>query len=86
MDPADFGPLWALFIGTLIFAWAVASITVLVVRKRRGTAAPMIGAPWGSPPALPPAGWYPDPSGGQAQRYWDGHQWGAASPPPWREI
>ena len=22
-----------------------------------------------------PAGWYPDPSGANSQRYWDGHQW-----------
>jgi TM2 domain-containing membrane protein YozV len=23
----------------------------------------------------PGAGWYPDPSGGPAQKYWDGRQW-----------
>lgn len=23
----------------------------------------------------PPPGWYPDPSGGSGQRYWDGQQW-----------
>ena len=30
-----------------------------------------------APTALPPAGWYPDPAGGQpgAQRYWDGQAW-----------
>ena len=28
-----------------------------------------------SPPPLPAAGWYPDPAGGNAQRYWDGRQW-----------
>jgi hypothetical protein len=26
----------------------------------------------------PAPGWYPDPSGGPAQRYWDGQQWQAA--------
>ena len=26
--------------------------------------------------ALPPPGWYPDPSGARAWRYWDGTQWG----------
>jgi Protein of unknown function (DUF2510) len=26
---------------------------------------------------MPPAGWYPDPSGSQTQRYWDGHAWTA---------
>lgn len=30
----------------------------------------------GPPPALlPPAGWYPDPSGRHEQRYWDGKGW-----------
>lgn len=33
-------------------------------------------------PALPPAGWYPDPEGGDAQRYWDGGQWAAAGAMP----
>jgi hypothetical protein len=29
-----------------------------------------------SPPAMgPPAGWYPDPTGQQPQRYWDGSTW-----------
>ncbi|MGH9277895.1 MAG: DUF2510 domain-containing protein, partial [Acidimicrobiales bacterium] len=23
----------------------------------------------------PAAGWYPDPSGGSGQRYWDGTRW-----------
>lgn len=27
---------------------------------------------------LPPAGWYPDPDGGAAPRWWDGRQWSAA--------
>lgn len=27
------------------------------------------------PPALPPAGWYPDPLGRKASRYWDGQAW-----------
>jgi hypothetical protein len=75
MDPADFGPIWALFIGGLIFAWAVASITVLVVRKRKASGVPTVGGPWVSSPPLPPAGWYPDHSSGHAQRYWDGRQW-----------
>ena len=30
-----------------------------------------------SAPALPPAGWYPDPSGVHNQRYWDGARWTA---------
>jgi hypothetical protein len=29
---------------------------------------------------LPPAGWYPDPDGDSAQRYWDGERWGPQAP------
>lgn len=28
-----------------------------------------------SPPPRPPAGWYPDPSGGPGQKYWTGEAW-----------
>jgi Protein of unknown function (DUF2510) len=28
-------------------------------------------------PAVPPAGWYPDPGGVYSQRYWDGQRWTA---------
>ncbi len=30
----------------------------------------------------PAAGWYPDPSGGPGQMYWDGQQWRADTPAP----
>jgi Protein of unknown function (DUF2510) len=33
-------------------------------------------------PVGTPPGWYPDPSGAQAQRYWDGRQWTASVQPP----
>lgn len=29
----------------------------------------------------PPAGWYPDPSGGPGQRYFDGREWTIVAPP-----
>jgi hypothetical protein len=29
----------------------------------------------------PAPGWYPDPTGGPGQRYWDGAQWQAPPPP-----
>jgi hypothetical protein len=35
-----------------------------------------------SSPALPPAGWYPDPHGAGDQRYWDGAQWTAHTAAP----
>ncbi len=28
-----------------------------------------------TPPSLPPRGWYPDPAGSAAWRWWDGHAW-----------
>jgi amino acid transporter len=31
---------------------------------------------------LPPAGWYPNPTGQPGQMYWDGQQWQATLPPP----
>ncbi|MDT5168679.1 MAG: hypothetical protein QOD02_2006 [Mycobacterium sp.] len=30
----------------------------------------------------PGAGWYPDPSGGPAPKYWDGRQWHESPPAP----
>lgn len=35
----------------------------------------------GSIPAGPPPGWYPDPNGFQAPRWWDGAQWGPQTRP-----
>jgi hypothetical protein len=35
-----------------------------------------------TPPTLPPPGWYPEPSGAQVQRFWDGRQWTASMQPP----
>jgi Protein of unknown function (DUF2510) len=43
-------------------------------KRQRGDPAP-------DEPTLPPPGWYPDPSGGQSQRYWDGRQWTASMQP-----
>ncbi len=31
--------------------------------------------------SVPQPGWYPDPSGGDGQRWWDGEQWGVNRPP-----
>ncbi|MCV7017635.1 DUF2510 domain-containing protein [Mycolicibacterium aichiense] len=32
------------------------------------------------PTAAAAAGWYPDPAGGNGQRYWDGSTWGPVAP------
>jgi hypothetical protein len=34
------------------------------------------------PAPAPHPGWYPDPSGGSGQQYFDGQQWTAYAPPP----
>jgi hypothetical protein len=34
------------------------------------------------PAPAPQPGWYPDPSGGPGQRYFDGQQWTIIAPPP----
>ncbi len=39
-----------------------------------GVAEP-VPATQSSPSSLPPAGWYPDPSGAGGHRYWDGRSW-----------
>ena len=33
-----------------------------------------------TPPPPPTPGWFPDPSGGPGQRYWDGTSWGPPAP------
>jgi hypothetical protein len=38
--------------------------------------------PMSYPAPAPQPGWYPDPTGGPGQRYFDGHQWTIAAPPP----
>ena len=39
-------------------------------------AAAFAPAPTSAPTSvLPPAGWYPDPAGSPARRYWDGQSW-----------
>jgi hypothetical protein len=40
-------------------------------------------------PRQPPPGWYPDPGGQRALRWWDGTQWGPHTQPmpgPWQET
>lgn len=30
---------------------------------------------WGTPPVVPPAGWYSNPDGSPGHRWWDGSKW-----------
>lgn len=79
--------LWVI---TLVVGWLVlwpmallSSLLYLVVVRRRiptVAAAPQIYSAVPSPPppppsSLPPAGWYPDPSGRPGERWWDGRGW-----------
>jgi Protein of unknown function (DUF2510)/Type II CAAX prenyl endopeptidase Rce1-like len=70
--------------------WIAAPITWLVERSNRQGAMAGSGPLWipasasgmtqtasgpPAPPAAPPPGWHPDPSGANQWRWWDGHQW-----------
>jgi hypothetical protein len=51
-------------------------VVPLVVAGPGTAAAPVALAPVaGDEPGLPPAGWYPDPAGAAAWRWWDGRSW-----------
>lgn len=81
--------LWVatLVIGWVVLwplALAVALLHLLVVRRRLPAAgappiAPQVQVAPPPPPlppsSLPPAGWYPDPSGFSKERWWDGRGW-----------
>jgi hypothetical protein len=56
------------------------SLAVLLDRRLRDALGRAIAAQYGGmAAALNPAGWYPDPSGSSAWRWWDGQQWGPLS-------
>ncbi len=60
--------------GLVLIAGAVAGIVGLV---RVQTPRAQVQA---ATTGVAPAGWYPDPSGGVGQRYWDGIAWGQSHP------
>jgi uncharacterized protein DUF2510 len=53
---------------------ADAGLTLLMQRRQPGPAA--AESVQQQPRSFPPAGWYPDPAGSSAKRYWDGDHWG----------
>jgi hypothetical protein len=59
------------FLGALVWQFAKRED----VRRAAGAAA------FGSPPVLPPPGWYPEPGSGWFA-YWDGYRWTGARMPP----
>jgi hypothetical protein len=82
--------LWVAILagGVLIGLWPAALFSALlylfVVRRQLPSVTPKPPmATWdpygpaggGRPPPLPPAGWYPDPSGIPGERWWDGRGW-----------
>ncbi len=71
-----------------VLVWPLALFSSLlylfVIRRRFPSVAakpsmatwdPYAEAAGGRPPELPPAGWYPDPSGRPGARWWDGRGW-----------
>lgn len=66
-----------LIIGSGLLALvSVVVLIVMLVRSRRQRA-PAVGAPAyaGAAQPAPPPGWYPDPGGQAAHRWWDGTRW-----------
>ena len=52
---------------------------ILDRRAREALGRALAGQHGGMASALNPAGWYPDPAGSPAWRWWDGQQWGPLS-------
>ena len=70
--------LWIVLeaVGFFVCGLVLALIYLLAIRPKvaaaqRGTGGSSFA---GSPPGSPP-GWYPDPSGAEQYRYWDGRVW-----------
>jgi len=64
-------------------AWSTVSgpLATLQPAYTAGTGSVPTGSPTSSWPPPVPAGWYPDPHGAPAQRWWDGTRWSAQTAP-----
>lgn len=81
---------WWSFLSILVLNWIALFGNLSAIRKLRELDAQ--GGPSSIPGYQPaqfasaapatPAGWYPDPSGQPAQRYWDGRTWTNWTHPP----
>ena len=72
------------FLGWSLIGWVVSLAMASRSAPPAVVFAPVVNAGSSSPsvPALPPAGWYPDPTGDpQAERYFDGRQWTPSTRP-----
>jgi len=69
-----FGPTWLVIIVMVVYFIARSRSQ----RRERGNGASIPSQQGPGPPSLPPPGWYSDPSGRYAQRYWDGQKWESA--------
>jgi hypothetical protein len=83
--------LWIVLeaVGFFVCGLVLSLIYLIAVRPKvaaaqRGVGAPPIGggpAAGGPPAGSSPPGWYPDPSGAEQYRYWDGRVWTAETRP-----
>jgi Protein of unknown function (DUF2510) len=63
-----------IILGGMLGLGAIVLFIIAFVRGRRqGT--PVAAPAYAAAPVAPPAGWYPDPSGQSAHRWWDGNRW-----------
>jgi hypothetical protein len=65
---SNIGVAEILIIAALSVVPAVVAIIIVLARKSSGR-------DHQSAPGAPPAGWFSDPTGRHAQRYWDGLRW-----------
>lgn len=61
-------------LGGMLGLAAIVLFIIAFVRGRRQHS-PVVAPAYAAAPTAPPAGWYPDPSGQSAHRWWDGTRW-----------